>query len=402
MNVFLARQPIFNKDLSTYGYELLYRNSEMNAAQIDDGTSASSDVIANSLLAGLDKVSDDKPSFIKFTESLILDEVATVFDPQSIVIEILNSINVTSEVLTTCQNLKSKGYKFALEGYTPQEFNENLLKLVDILKVDFQALTTPARSYTVKQVKSFDVKLLAEKIETYEDLSEAQLSNYNYFQGYFFQKPEIIKNNELSESSHIYLRIMNEFNQEVPQFKKITRIIETDVSLTYRILKLVNSPAFYSVQKIDSIENALVRIGLKEIKKIISILMLKNVNSDKPVALTKQALIRAKFAELISKEMDLNRRSTEFFMMGLFSMMDALMDCDIETAIADLPLNDDLKSALMGEKNRFRDILDLIKLYERGYWELISRRCTEYSLNEFTLPTLYLEAVTWTHDTTEL
>lgn len=403
MNVFIARQPIFNKDLSIYGYELLYRNSENNRADFDDNNAATSDVIVNSLmLMGLDKISEDKYSFINFTRELLIEEVPTIFDPKTIVIEILESTPVNQDFIDACQNLKNLGYRFALDDYSPDRFNDQLLRLAEIVKIDFQALSSSERAYVSRQVKPFGVKLLAEKIETYSELDEAKTQGYSFFQGYFFQRPEIIKNKEFDESIQIYLKILDELNRPEPRFNQITRYIETDVSLAYRILKLVNSPAFYSVQRIDSIESALVRIGLKEIRKVISILMLRNINPNKPQAVTHHALIRARFAELIAKELDLHKRSSEFFILGLFSMIDALMDCEIDDVVEDLPLNEDLKAALLGERNRFKDVLDLIKLYERGYWELISRRCAEYRLDEMMLPALYLESVSWTQETAEI
>lgn len=402
MNVFIARQPIFRQDLTICGYELLYRSSTVNAAAIQDGTAATSDVIANSLmLTGLDKISEDKVSFINFTNDLILAETPTIFDPETIYIELVEAESMTPRLFEACRALKEQGYRFAVDHYTPSLFDDRLLKLVDIAKIDFQSLKPHDRKSLARQVKPYGVKLLAMKIETYSELLEAKENGYSYFQGYFFQEPEVIKNKTFDESLQIYLRILEELNQPEPRFPQITRFIESDVSLAFRILKLVNSPAFYSVQKIDSIENALVRIGLKEIRKVISILLLRNINPSKPHALSQHALVRARFAELIALELDLKKRSSEFFILGLFSMIDAMMDCDIQDIVDELPLHEDVKNALKGTRNRFKDILDLIKLYERGYWELVSRRCMEYSFDELRLPALYLEAVTWTQESVD-
>ncbi len=403
MDVFIARQPIFDLNLNIYGYELLYRGTQENFANVDDADSATSDVIVNSLmLLGLEKVSDNKLSFINFTKDLIINEIPTIFDPKSMVVEILEDITPTVEFITSCRLLKSRGYRFALDDYVPQNFNVDLLNLVDIVKVDFMQLDAEAKTQVPIQLKPFGVKLLAEKVETYEEFEKAKLDGYQYFQGYFFQKPQVIQNSEIKESLSIYIKILKELNSPQPEFSNITNVIETDLSLAYKILKLVNSPAFYSSKKIDSIENALVRIGLKEIRKVISILMLRNINPKKPKEILQNSLVRAKFAELLALEFDLKNRSSEFFLMGLFSMIDSLIDQPIEKIIFDLPLNDDLKDALVGKRNRFRDVLDLIKLYERGYWELVTKKCNEYKIDELNISYLYLESLSWSQSASDV
>lgn len=401
MNIFIARQPIFTDSLDVYGYELFYRhNNSLNMADFDDGNVASSSVIVNSLmLLGLDKISESKLSFINFTEDLIKEEMPTIFCPESLIIEILEDIVPDDNFITACLNLKKQGYKFALDDYVLRNFNALLLSIVDIVKVDFLQTTVHERRKIGEQLKPFKVQLLAEKIETHEEFEEAKEFGYSYFQGYFFEKPQILENKEIEESIQTYIRILNELNKSDPEFINITKVIEKDVSLAFKVLKLVNSPAFSARSRVTSINQALVRLGFREIRKVVSILMLRNINPDKPEELVRTALVRAKFAEFISLALNKKSRASEFFMLGLFSVIDALMDQPMEIVLKNLPIEDDLKDALNDENNLFKEVLDIIKLYERGYWEVIARRSIAIGLDDMILPTLYLNAVSWSNET---
>jgi EAL and modified HD-GYP domain-containing signal transduction protein len=398
MDIFIARQPIFNTRLEIYGYELFYRNNLNNEANFNDGNVASSSVIVNSLmLLGLENISDNKLSFINFTENLIKEEAPTIFSPESLFVEILEDIKPTESFIEACIHLKNQGYKFALDDYILNNYNESLLKIIDIVKVDFLQTTKDERIKIAKQLKPFNVKMLAEKVETYDEFEEAKEFGYTYFQGYFFQRPQVIENKEIEESFQTYIRILKELNKSIPEFSSITQVIETDVSLAYKVLKLVNSPAFSARSRVTSLNQALVRLGFREIRKVVSILMLRNINPDKPTELVRTSLVRAKLAEYISIAMDNKKRSSEYFILGLFSTIDALMDQPMEKIMTDLPLEADLKDALIGNKNIFKDVLDIIKLYERGYWEVVARRSKAIGLDDRVIPTLYLDALTWSN-----
>ena len=398
MDVFIARQPIFNKKLEIYGYELFYRDNLNNKADFDDGNLATSNVIVNSLmLLGLENISGERLSFINFTENLIKKEAATIFSPDSLIIEILEGTKPTESFIEACIHLKTQGYKFALNDYVLNNYNEPLLKLVDIIKVDFVLTNKDERGKIAMQLKPFKAKLLAKKVETYEKFEEAKEIGYSYFQGYFFEKPKIIKIKKIVESLQTYIRILKELNKSIPEFSSIAQVIETDVSLTYKVLKLVNSPAFTARSRVSSLDQALVRLGFREIRKVISILMLRNINADKPNELIRTSLIRAKLAEHISIATDDKKRSSEYFILGLFSTIDALMDQPMKIIMRDLPLEEDLKDALIGDNNVFKDVLDIMKLYEKGYWEVVARRSKAIGLNNRILPTLYLDAISWSN-----
>lgn len=398
MNIFIARQPIFNNKLETYGYELLYRGNVNNQANFYDGNAATANVIINSLtLLGLEKISDKKLSFVNFTKDLIEEETVTLFSPDSLFIEIMEDIKPDESFLEACSYLKTQGYKFALDDYVFDNYNESLLKIADIVKVDFIQTTKNERRKIAIQLKPFKTKLLAEKIETHAEFEEAKELGYTYFQGYFFEKPQIVEIKEIGESLQTYIRILKELNKSTVEFLNITRIVETDVSLAYKILRLVNSPAFYKRKGIASINQALVRLGFKEIKKVVSILMLRNINSDKPIELVKTALMRAKFAEYIAIGLNEKERSSEFFIVGLFSTIDALMDQSMENIMKNLPLEEGLKDALVGKKNIITDVIDIIKLYEKGNWEVIFKKSKIIGIDDYILPELYLKAISWSN-----
>lgn len=396
MEVFIARQPIFTKNKSVFAYELLYRSGKQNFYDHNDGDRATSDVITNSFsVIGIDTLTGGKRAFINFTQNLLKKEMATVIPPNSVVIELLEDIVPDDEILTACRKLKQLGYTLALDDFVAFNQISPLIDLADIIKVDFLKASPDDWKAMPREIGNGRIRFLAEKVETLEQYEEAVACGYSYFQGYFFSKPEIFSGQDLAPYKLNYLRIIREINQFDGDFDRIEEIVKQDVSLSYKLLRLVNSAAFGLVTKVTSIKYCLVLLGIKEFVKWVTLVSLRSIGEDKPDELVIISLIRARFAELLAFEVGMKDRSSDLFLMGMFSMIDALMDRPFQEIIDEVPVADDVKDALSGTSNSLREVYDLIIAYERGEWDVLTEKTAQLNVSENEVSRLYITALQW-------
>lgn len=395
MEFFLARQPIFDEKQRVYAYELLYRVGYNNFYANSDGDKATSEVVSNSfLLLGLETLTGGKRAFINFTKNLLQNGMPTILPKQLIAVEILEDVERSQEIISICKKLKQMGYMLVLDDYI-DDVDEPLLKLVEIIKVDFLKTPLKERKDIVRRHRNLQVKFLAEKVETREDFEQAVKWGYTYFQGYFFSKPVILSGRDVPAYKDSYLKILQETNKAEPNFDRIESIISRDVSLSYKMLKYINSAAYGFINKIRSLRQALVMLGMAEIKKWVSLVALKAMAEDKPDEIVKSSVVRARFGELLAPKVGMADLSSEFFLMGLFSMIDALMDRPLADIITDLPIWPDIKDALIGKQGIYRDVYELILAYEKGDWNTFCDLANKLNLNVNEVPQLFIESLDW-------
>lgn len=397
MQVFVARQPIFDKQQRVFAYELLYRLSQKNYYDNPDGDRATAEVIANSfLLFGIEALTGGKRAFINFSQNLLKNEVAFNLPRDLVAVEILEDVKVDEEVIAACRRLKQHGYLLVLDDFAFKAELEPLIALADIIKVDF--LNTPAEiRRELLRFRSDKVSLLAEKVETREAFAEALEMGYTYFQGYFFSKPVILSGRNISGYKLNYLQLLREVSRPEPDLDKLENFIKRDVSLSYLLLKYINSAAYGFRTRISSIKHALVMLGIKEIKKWVSLIVLRGMGEDKPDELMTASIIRAKFGELIAQRIGFNEQSSDIFLMGMFSMIDAILDRPMSEVIADLPISEEIKEVLLGNHNTYRDVFDLIISYEKGNWDELSNLAAGFGLDETQIPDLYIQSLEWSN-----
>lgn len=403
MEVYVAKQPIFNDKENVVAYELLHRNSQYNEYSHTDGDQATTDVIVNSFLnIGLGELSNGKPCFINFTENLLKLKVPTYFTPLSIVVEILENVKATDEVIQICKELKSLGYTIALDDFFLLHGDDKILSLlnyVDIVKIDFRSTTRAARNQLMEYLKPYNLQFLAEKVETREEYEEAKHDGYSFFQGYFFSKPIILQSHDIPSYYYSYLLVLEELDMPVPDIDHITEVIEKDLSISYKLLKLIKSPTIRPKYEISSIKQAVVLLGLIEIKKWIYVLAIKGVNSSNQDITSKEiihlSLTRAKLGELIANYQGDRFNSSKYFLLGMFSLVDSILHVPIEKVLSELPLASDIRDALLGEDNELKVVLDLIKSVER--MQLGSKAVMQVAptMKEDDLFSLYAEANVW-------
>jgi c-di-GMP-related signal transduction protein len=311
MRVFVARQPIFNRKEQVVAYELLYRESEKNFFSGIDGDQATTELMINSFLnIGIDKLTEGKRYYVNFTEGLLASGLPTYFDPDQLVVEILEDVPITLELIERCRHLKSLGYTIALDDFclkhrVKRDLLHQLLASIDILKIDFFKTTQQERQSILRSCRNHRLTFLAEKVETRKEYEQAVKDGFHLFQGYFFSEPVVIDGQDITYHFHAYYELLHELSEDQPDIENVTNIIERDLSLSYQLLKLLNSPANRPIQKIKSIRQAIVLLGFKEIKRWIFILSFKDLtkkqNSSKN-EVVKISLIRAKLCELLAKK----------------------------------------------------------------------------------------------------
>ncbi len=396
MEVFVARQPIFNRDRKVVAYELLFRNGFQNFFSEIDGDKASFSVLSNSFLSiGMEKLTRGKPAFINFTRKLLLDEIASLFPSRLLAIEVLETVAPEQDIIDACWKMKKNGYKIVLDDFV---FNENFLPLMefaDVIKVDFMLSSIAECRQLIHQYARKNLIFLAEKVETRDVFEQALSMGYSLFQGYFFSKPEIVSGREVPGYKHTYLQMLQEIHQPDVDFAKIESILKQDVSLSYKLLKFINSAAIGIRNDIQSIHQALVLLGLQEVRKWITVISLNRMGADKPLELLIVSLIRARFCEDLAPAAGMNPCSSDLFLTGLFSTIDALIDRPMQEILSTLPLTEQIKQALLGEPTPYRHVLEMILAMEKGDWNTCFHLGKKFNLPELLINKTYLNAIDW-------
>jgi EAL and modified HD-GYP domain-containing signal transduction protein len=396
MDVYVARQPIFDVKKNIYAYELLFRDGALNCVSNIDGDTATEKVLTNSFFTiGLDTILGGKKAFINFTQNLLVQKTPLLLPKAQTVVEVLEDVVPEPEVIEACKEIVEKGYLIALDDFEYSEKLLPLIKLANIIKFDFYL--TP-----IEQIKSYLQNLpassrilLAEKIETNAEFNLAKSLGFTLFQGYFFQKPEIIQGREIIGSQLTLLQIMAECSKPEFEFDKLETLISQDISLSYKLLQYINSAFFSKTNKISSIRQGLVFLGEKEIRRFISLATMSKLAVDKPHEIIRVSSIRGKFCELLGQEAPHNIDSSELFMVGMFSLLDAIIDQPMNRIMSRLPLSKAVGDALVHNRGPLAGYLNLVKEYENGNWSDTQKYASSLGIAEDVLPTLYFNAVKW-------
>jgi len=337
-----------------------------------------------------------KYAFINFNRKLLLGNIPLLFPKEILGVEILETVNPDQPILRICNRIKKTGYMMILDNFIFHEDYRDFINMADIIKIDFRTASPEDRKSIFQHVNSRAKKLLACKIETREDFDEAYHLGYHLFQGYFFQKPALITRAEVPGYKITYLSMLKKLYDPLFELNELEDIIKRDVSLTYKLLRFINSAAYGFKVTIRSISHALLLLGKREVKRWLTIIVMSGIGREKPHELMKVVVIRSRFCELIATEFKLHDQPTDLFLVGMFSMVDAFLDRPLPEILEELPLEEHIKSVLLGEENQTGDILKMVKAFEKGDWELFSSLADKLTLNEEKLAMLYLEAVEWT------
>ena len=399
VDIFVARQPIFRRDLQVHGYELLYRGSPENTF---DGTMrdvATARVIANVFLTiGAEQLLNGKIAFINFDATLLTLEYAALLPSRSAVVEILEDTEPADNVLAACHSLKQHGYTLALDDSTSADRLTPWLGLVDIVKVDWRATSEEARAEILAVCRRHKIRVLAEKLETQPEFDAAAAEGYDYFQGYFFARPVVHKGRAMPEAKLVLLQLLREVSREDLDFDAVEKLLQRNVALVYKLLRYVNSPLFAWQCKIKSVRHALALLGQQELRKWICLLLVAGLGEGAVPELLVRSLVRARFAELLSPKMRLGARKASAFLLGLLSHLDVLLRCPMDEALSGLKLEDDLANALLSHsapKDTLGRLYSLIQAYEAADPDRLLPIASDCRIATSDLRDAYVKAVAW-------
>ncbi len=398
MDIFIARQPIFTAHKKLFAYELLYRGTKTSRLDNTSGNKATTSVLSSAFLTeGIEKISGLRPCFINFTRDLLLQNLPASFPKNLVVVEVLEDVPPTPDVVSVCRKLHDNGYTIALDDFVYDRSLEPLIAIADIIKFDFILTPVDTLQKTLHRLSRYKLKYLAEKIETYDEFDKASRLGFNYFQGYFFSKPERIRIQEIGSAKINLVNLLAEVNQKATTPKKLEKIIQRDVALSYKLLRYVNSSYFYRLHKIESVAHAISYLGDTEIRRYLILVLISELSTDKPGELVRLAVVRAKMGELLAMAAtSFKHKSEEIFLLCLFSLLDAMLDTSMEYICERLSLSDALKDCLVHSTGPYAPFLEAIVCYEKVDKNGVLAALQKIALPPGQLQQIYIEALVFT------
>jgi c-di-GMP phosphodiesterase len=391
-NIRLARQPIVDRELNTMGYELLYRAQDADqSARISNSNQATASVVINALTEiGLEVLVGTHQAFVNVPLKLLFNDVLKGISTRQLVLEILETIECNEATAEAMAVLKQLGFRMALDDFPSDNISLPCVRSAHYVKLDVLADGVEKITQVVERAHQVGLKVIAEKVEEWADYETLKAAGVDYFQGHFFARPEMIVRQTIRANKAHLLSMLILLQDEDVTLDAIAEKVNTDLGLTYRLLRLVNSAAIGMRRKVESVSDAVRMLGINTIRSMVYLSALSGVDG-KSSALITTAMVRARFSELLCKKTGLANPSSAF-MVGLFSTLDAFYDQPIEHIVSELPLADNIAEALVSRQGVLGEILEYVVFYERGMW-LDGDEVTD-KLNSCA-PELYVEAVNW-------
>lgn len=395
---FIARQPIFTREEQVFGYELLFRDGVENYFNASDAETAARSTLDSSMLLGVDVLCDGRRAFVNCTREVLLKDYIMLLPSTQTVAEVLETVEPDDQVVAACQRLKEAGYTIALDDFLPEDPRQRLIDFADIIKVDIQATTAEQRAAMVKQYGPWRCRMLAERVETRQEFLDCRNAGFIYFQGFFFRRPEVLSTREIPVNQMNYLRMMQAVTKASIDPREIEAIIKSEASLCYRLLRYLNSAAFAFAAEIHSVRHALSLLGEREVRRWIRLVAMMGAGKGKSSELVFSALLRGRFCELLSPK--IQRGDSDLFLMGLLSVMDAILELPMMKILEQLPVDHEIRSVLSGGASQLRPAYQLMLARESGEWGHTADLTRELHLGESEVSEAYWEAMQWARQVT--
>jgi EAL and modified HD-GYP domain-containing signal transduction protein len=395
-DILMARQPIYNQHLNVVAYELLYRSKDsLQNNLISDGNSATSQVLLNNYTSIYQSGKLTKlPAFINLTKEMVKSDRIPELSREHIVLEILEGMKVDDELISGIQRFVDEGYRVALDDFIYSPEYDPIIRMAHIVKLDILEMTDEELVRHVEILKPFEVTLLAEKIETHAEFERCQALGFKLFQGYFLCRPQLVEGKQLNSSEIVMVELMSVLAEPDVTPASIELVIKKDPQLTFRILRIVNSSFYNLTRKIDSLEEAIILLGISEIKRWCALIAFSD-QTGKPEELTRHTLIRARMCELLAENSPQMSGSTAF-MMGVVSGLDALLDIPMEEILDQVFLSDDIEKAILMGEGPYGDLLCCVDSLIQGHWNKLSTQHSEQDLSKS-----YIESLAWVTEITD-
>ncbi|MFB3778711.1 MAG: EAL and HDOD domain-containing protein [Bryobacteraceae bacterium] len=405
MDLFVARQPIFDSQQRVFAYELLFRAGMVNSFDGTEENTATSKVITAAFYSSEgEQLLGGKQAFINFPRALLTGDGASIIPPETAVIEVLETVAPDEHVVASCGELRSRGYRIALDDFVDTAAPYPLVPHAEYIKVDLRAASIAQQAAILDRYRG-RVRFIAEKVETFEEFERAKSMGFTYFQGYFFSRPVITPIRQIPGFKLNYLQILREIHATEMNVTNLSALVAREPSLSYKLLRFVNSALFTHLHEIDSLEHAFLFIGEDGIRRWLSVVTLMDLTSDKPAELAVTALLRARFCELLAGAAGLGARAGALFLMGMVSVLDAMLGRPLDQLLDGLGLQAETQRVLLGEAAPQEPAARLWKLvlaYEAADWPQVVESAGALGVAIEALPPLYSSAVAWADETFRL
>jgi c-di-GMP-related signal transduction protein len=393
---FVARQPILDRTQNVFGYEILFRNGVEDFFNADPELAARS-TLDSSLLFGITTLCHNRRAFVNCTREVLFKDLITLLPPSQAVAEILETVEPEDRVIAACKRLKAAGYMIALDDFAPNDPRAPLCEFADIIKIDVRATRPEERAGMMRRFGNAKCKMLAEKIETPHEFQQARDMGFTYFQGYFFCRPELIIGKEVPASRIHYVRLLEMVSRSEIDMVKLEIMLKQEASISYRLLRYLNSPLFGLSLEVKSIRHAMAILGEREMRRWIRLIVTVGAAELTCSELVLMGLARARFCETLSSRV---KSDSDLFLMGLLSMMDAILEVSMEILLEQIPVERETKAVLLGQKSTLRPLYQLMLAHESGEWAKSSEFAKQLKLSDEEVATHWWQAMQWAQEAT--
>jgi EAL and modified HD-GYP domain-containing signal transduction protein len=390
-NIYVGRQPIYDRELEVYAYELLFR---CPGSELPESDAMTGQIILNAIMdMGLDTVAGVRTVFINLSTGFLDGRYPLPFPPNRVALEILEDVEPTPAVLATLKDMVSGGYTIALDDFRFRPGIEPLLDYASLVKLDVLSMSERQLREHIERLRPYGVKLVAEKVESFDEFNLCRELGFDYFQGFFLAKPQVIKSRSTGTNRLVVMQLLSRLHDPEVDFTGLETVIVRDVALAYRLLRYANSAAFAQRREVASVRQALMLLGTDTIRNWATLILLSRLD-DKPRELLNTALIRAKMCEQLARIRD-SGDPQHYFTAGLLSVLDALMNESMARLVDALPLVQAIKLALVDHSGPIGDALERVVNYERAAWDKLE----DGTLEPSAYTRSFIEAVRWVADT---
>jgi len=388
--VLVSRQPIYQSDMTVFGYELLFRDGDIDHAVITDGAKATAQVIVNTWEIGMDAMVGKHLAFINFERDMLMGDYCESLPPDRVVLEVLETVEPDPALIERLRQLRRKGYRIALDDFVCSERYQPLLEVADEVKIDVLATDWPEIERALAIIRKYPVKLIAEKVETREQFIRCREAGFQLFQGYFFCRPQNVSAKPMPANRLAMIQLLTQLNKPDTQIEELEKTISKDLALTYKLLRYINSAICSLDRNVESIRHAIVLAGLEKMRIWASLIVFSGFQ-DTPRDVIVTGAIRARMCEVLATKLGLPNPE-RYFLVGLFSVLDAVLDRPLKQILSMLSLSDEIREALLERKGQLGTVLSCVQSYERREWEDAQ---ASVQLVQQAVEASYLEALSW-------
>ena len=390
---YATRQPILAADETVIGYKLLFRTDLVNHFSSDESDAEGRTTIDMSSLLGLDILCDHRLAFIGCTRDILLGSGLAFLPPERVVAEIDRSVLIDDAVLQACCELKNAGFRIAIDQFTQNDPREPIVHLADYLKIDLAVTGWEEVARIIGPERWQHTGLLATSVETRHDFELARKTGFQFFQGFFFRKPETLRTRTLSTNLIVYLRLLETVAREELDWNAVEELIKSDPALYYRLLRFLNSAVMAFRGEVHTVRQALTLMGENEIRRWCRLAGMFEMSHGRPGELLLSALVRARFAESLGARIE--HGSADLFLLGLLSIMDAILEIPMSAILEGLTLDQESTCLLLEHQGSLKPIHELVLSIEAGAWPSVVQSCRELHVDESFAAECYSNAIAW-------